>query len=82
MTSIVGRRKLIQIADTQDEPLAWAATFWHEWFHAAFNELGHVKDWEDESKVEGLAHAIMPMFTDPRGRQLLQLMLKNIPVKE
>lgn len=79
LTTIRGRAKSIEIADTQDEPAIWSATFWHEWFHAAFNELGHMEDYNSEAKVEGLAHAMMSMFRDPHGRQMLRLMLKGVP---
>ena len=78
-TTIRGKSKLIEIADNQDEPAIWSATFWHEWFHAAFNELGHSRDYESEAKVEGLAHAMMSMIRDPHGRKVLQLMLKGVP---
>ncbi len=78
-TTVIGRNKQIAVSRTQDEPAVWCATFWHEWFHAAFNELGFVEDWASEAKVEGLAHAVMSMFRDKHGRQLLKLMLRGIP---
>jgi hypothetical protein len=35
------------------------ATIWHEWFHAAFRELGRGELSVDEALVDGLANALM-----------------------
>lgn len=35
------------------------ATLWHEWFHAAFRELGRAELTYDEALVDGLANALM-----------------------
>lgn len=82
MTHIDSKGKRIEISKTQDEPAVWSCTFWHEFFHAAFNELGYARDMDNEAKVEGLAHAMMAMVTDPHGRHLLKSMLKHVPEKK
>ena len=35
------------------------ATLWHEWFHAAFRELGRGELASDEALVDGLANAVL-----------------------
>jgi hypothetical protein len=40
------------------------ATLWHEFFHAAFRELGRGELATDESLVDGLANAVMRVRLD------------------
>jgi len=76
----MGKRKVIRVSDQLNDPHNWALTFWHEYWHAALFELGyHTND--EEAKVEGFAHLMMTLLTDPHGRALLIDMLKALPPK-
>ena len=77
-----GAVRHIRISATQQDPFPWSATFWHEFFHAAFFELGFMQDVDSEAKVEGLAHAMMTLLTERHGRYLLKDMLKHLPEKQ
>lgn len=76
-----GKDARIEISASQDDPRNWSNTFWHEWFHAVFQELGWTRDMECEAKVEGLSHAVMAFIVDPHGREILKNMLYHIPEK-
>lgn len=49
----------IEVFDHPSNPELCRATFWHEWLHAAFRELGRGTLAQDEMLVDGLANALM-----------------------
>jgi hypothetical protein len=72
-------RRIIRIARHQRAPMQWANSFWHEFFHAAFYELGYEPDADSEAKVEGFAHIMLSLLTHAEGRQLLANMIRHMP---
>lgn len=70
--------KTIAIGNTVTNLETWCLTFWHEYFHAVFTELGYESDSCNESKVEAMAHAMMRLVTEPNGKALLDGMLKRL----
>lgn len=70
-------RKLIYI-EHDLAPGPWLMTFWHEWFHAVFHELGYEADSDNEAKVDSLAQAVTRFCSDPRSKALLESFLKKL----
>src|SRR5690348_12942602 len=52
-------KRLIAVYANPYNPELLRATLWHEFFHAAFRELGRSGLADDESLVDGLANALM-----------------------
>lgn len=75
-----GKKRISVSVELQDYG-QWSNTFWHEWFHAAFHELGYDRLADNEPLVEALAQSLMRFFGDAQGRLLLQGMLKDIKPK-